>query len=99
MAHDYATVLISAAVALIVLTLVVDFWIARLRSRHEARLRTPFPSRTLHVRRFGRSPQAQTAMPATAEAQRLEATRRDLESQLGQTLHAKGAKGPAFVKR
>lgn len=99
MAHEYDTILILAAVALVAITLVLDFWIAHLRSRHEALLRTPVPSRALHVRGFGRSPQDKTALRATEEAQRLEATRRNLESQLGQTLHAKGSKGPAFVKR
>lgn len=99
MTHEYGTVLILAALVLIVLTILVDVWITRLRSRHEALLRTPFPPRFLHVRGFGRSAPGEPAMRAADEAQRLEMARQKLESQLGQAVRTRAAKGPDLIKR
>jgi hypothetical protein len=99
MAHGYGTALILAALALVVITLVADLWIARLRSRYEARFRTPVPRGSLQVRAFGRSQQLQAAMRRGEEAERLELARQNLESQLGQAVRTKVVKGSAFVKR
>lgn len=99
MTHDYITLFVLAALVLIVMALTVRFWIARLRSQHEARLKTPVPRRVLHINAFGRASSAQAAAPSGKEPEYLEAARQNLKSQLGPTVRPGVAKGPALVKR
>ena len=98
MTHDYVTLFILAALVLIVMALTVRFWVARLRSLHEARLKTPMPRSALHVKAFGRAPSAQAAAAPGKEPEYLEAARRSLKSRLGPTVRPGVAKGPALVK-
>lgn len=98
MAHQYVALFILAALVLIVVALTVRFWVARLRSQHEARLKTPVPRNVLHINAFGRAPSTQAAAPSGKESEYLEAARQDLKSRLGPTVRPGVAKGPALVK-
>lgn len=99
MARQYGTVLTLGVVALVAVALIVKVWTARLRSLYEARPRPQvLRARGLHTSAYGRSPSAQANSRPGSEPEYLEAARRNLESQLGRTLHSHVEKGRAVVK-